>query len=344
MQLPCSKEDLEKENEELASKLADLTTQAKMLLLTNEELEEAISDQQIEYEERIAELEGMLADRYESDGLILMGHQTKADLSELESSKGNDNEQFTCTDDEHLKLGQVIDSSSEVADPVNAVENRAVTSDDMIVPKESSLTTLMQKKAQYDSAPCPTSEFDDSTKHEETKAETPFINDQIIASDRHAADHRPYAFMDLSDSTQTVTILSAAAKTLSTLQTSLVPSTVEQLLVPAEANDIIPYQLEAGYTEGEIVTTNNVLCAPSTDSHGSNIEEQVKKLIVENGKLAQRLGNAVADKECKNERSVFCTLPFHARMLSLSHTLDSISCGEYSIEAGCKDGRIDGAK
>ena len=93
MQLPCSKEDLEKENEELASKLADLTTQAKMLLLTNEELEEAISDQQIEYEERIAELEGMLADRYESDGLILMGHQTKADLSELESSKGNDNEQ-----------------------------------------------------------------------------------------------------------------------------------------------------------------------------------------------------------------------------------------------------------
>lgn len=315
-----------------------------MLLLTNEELEEAISDQQIEYEERIAELEGMLADRYESDGLILMGHQTKADLSELESSKGNDNEQFTCTDDEHLKLGQVIDSSSEVADPVNAVENRAVTSDDMIVPKESSLTTLMQKKAQYDSAPCPTSEFDDSTKHEETKAETPFINDQIIASDRHAADHRPYAFMDLSDSTQTVTILSAAAKTLSTLQTSLVPSTVEQLLVPAEANDIIPYQLEAGYTEGEIVTTNNVLCAPSTDSHGSNIEEQVKKLIVENGKLAQRLGNAVADKECKNERSVFYTLPFHARMLSLSHTLDSISCGEYSIEAGCKDGRIDGAK
>ena len=50
-------EDLELENEELSSKLTDLTTQAKKMLLNNEALEEAIQDQRIEYEDRIAELE-----------------------------------------------------------------------------------------------------------------------------------------------------------------------------------------------------------------------------------------------------------------------------------------------
>ena len=43
----CTQEDLEAENEELASKLTDLTTQAKKMLLNNEQLEEEIQDQQV---------------------------------------------------------------------------------------------------------------------------------------------------------------------------------------------------------------------------------------------------------------------------------------------------------
>lgn len=42
-----TQEDLEAENEELASKLTDLTTQAKKMLLNNEQLEEEIQDQQV---------------------------------------------------------------------------------------------------------------------------------------------------------------------------------------------------------------------------------------------------------------------------------------------------------
>ena len=38
---------MEAENEELASKLTDLTTQAKKMLLNNEQLEEEIQDQQV---------------------------------------------------------------------------------------------------------------------------------------------------------------------------------------------------------------------------------------------------------------------------------------------------------
>merc|ERR1711957_484264 len=60
------KEDLELENQDLASKLADLTTQAKNMLLNNESLEQAITDQQIEYEDRIIELENLLEHEHKS--------------------------------------------------------------------------------------------------------------------------------------------------------------------------------------------------------------------------------------------------------------------------------------
>lgn len=47
---------------ELATKLSDLTTQAKMMLARNEEMETQLSEAQIEYEERLNELNAINED------------------------------------------------------------------------------------------------------------------------------------------------------------------------------------------------------------------------------------------------------------------------------------------
>jgi hypothetical protein len=47
---------------ELATKLSDLTTQAKMMLVRNEEMETQLSEAQIEYEERLNELNAINED------------------------------------------------------------------------------------------------------------------------------------------------------------------------------------------------------------------------------------------------------------------------------------------
>ena len=86
------KEDLELENEELASKLGDLTKQAKKMLLNNESLEEEIQDQQVEYEDRIAELErytaeleSKLAEKNEDNNLTLLQQEHDAAVETIET-------------------------------------------------------------------------------------------------------------------------------------------------------------------------------------------------------------------------------------------------------------------
>lgn len=115
------KEDLELENEELASKLTDLTKQAKIMLLNNESLEEQIQDQQIEYEDRIAELESELAGKGEGNGEELLMLQQKHEKAletivsltkEIGQGKkdmnGND-ERMKILEEENIELRQVID-------------------------------------------------------------------------------------------------------------------------------------------------------------------------------------------------------------------------------------------
>lgn len=63
--LQLEKEDFETENEELASKLADLTNQAKIMLLRNEEMENQLDELAMDYDCRVTELESQIGDLQE---------------------------------------------------------------------------------------------------------------------------------------------------------------------------------------------------------------------------------------------------------------------------------------
>jgi len=58
--IQIEKEDLEAENEELVSKLADLTSQAKTMLIRNDEMENQLNEVNMNFEERVDELESEL--------------------------------------------------------------------------------------------------------------------------------------------------------------------------------------------------------------------------------------------------------------------------------------------
>ncbi len=317
-----------------------------MMLLNNESLEEAIQDQQIEYEERIAELEGLLADKYESDDQILLTQQAKAEVSGQNPSEGHDIDQITRI--VHATLG-----SSE-SDPVTAANNLVISDatpiiieslqiDDEGMRKAIASTRILTTKTQFDRSPSPKQDPDDSENKDETKAIMQYdvpVDYHIISNGRHALDHVSSELVDLSEPTQIAIDYLAPtnpSKTFMNLQTFPVSTTIEQGIVPSETNAIIQHQLDAVPPQGMLMTTsdvtNNISCAlfPSqTISPDGDIEEQVKKLIVENGELAQRLGNAVADKECKRECSVSCAMPSPVYALIIVDGF-FISCGEYAI-------------
>lgn len=301
MHLPPLKEDFEQENEELASKLADLTTQAKMMLLNNESLEEAIQDQQIEYEERIAELEGLLAEKYEDDDQLLQSQSEKDVLSGRESNGAYDGAHLTQDKDLNLEVGQVIDRSSEsdpgnimakpvviTSDATSVTTGKSQSDDEEIARKEIATTHSPSTEAQFDRLQSPYHDFDDTANHVEGEMQHHTSIDHNAARSTHVFDQSS-ELMERSERIQNSTILSAAAIPLGTLMTSptspVTTANEQMILMPAETKALVQYHEDARSAQGMMM---------------GDIEDQVKKLIVENGKLAQRLGNAVADKECKS--------------------------------------------
>lgn len=296
MQLLSSKEDLEHENEELASKLADLTTQAKMMLLNNESLEEAIQDQQIEYEERIAELEGLLADKYESDDQILLGRQVEDALSGQKSPDGRDRDQHTSIVNVTSELRKVIDSFSESDPAVTAAKDTVLShTDNKGMRDENTSNHILTTEPHFDRALSSKQDLDDSENQDEMKVKIPntFVDsDNIQASFRYALDSRSSELVDVEPTQTTANVLVAA---------NLLTTTIEQ--DDPTKTDV------AVFAQGKLMVTQKNSCEispPQTISSVGDIEQQVKKLVFENGELAQRLGNAVADKECKRVFNDVC--------------------------------------
>ena len=117
-------EDLELENEELSSKLTDLTTQAKKMLLNNEALEEAIQDQRIEYEDRIAELE---VEKYGDDEVSSLHSKHKTALETIARLKQEKNaydvDKVKCAEEENLELRRVVDHLSSENNAAKEIES-----------------------------------------------------------------------------------------------------------------------------------------------------------------------------------------------------------------------------
>ncbi|KAL7539983.1 hypothetical protein ACHAXR_009782 [Thalassiosira sp. AJA248-18] len=132
--IQVEKEDLELENEELASKLTDLTTQAKKMLLSNETLEETVQDQQIEYEDRIAELESQVEDgdfltlrqKHKAALETIVKLKKEIDMSGQGKSEDCDSDshsdQLKRIEDENSELRQLVDHLSSETDAAKEIK------------------------------------------------------------------------------------------------------------------------------------------------------------------------------------------------------------------------------
>lgn len=95
-----TEEDLEAENEELVSKLADLTSQAKTMLIRNDEMENQLNEVNMNFEERVGELESELESLRRKHRETLQSIQQSEEENVVNSS--NDLEE------ENLELRQAI--------------------------------------------------------------------------------------------------------------------------------------------------------------------------------------------------------------------------------------------
>lgn len=287
-----------------------------MMLLNNESLEEAIQDQQIEYEERIAELEGLLTEKYENDDEAML-RQKDEDASEMittlvkddfkgqEPSRAHDVEYRTRINDTNLNLGHDLSvtamaKNAAISDATSVTFENSQTDDEgqrVTIRTSKSLTHIVMAESHDFRAPFSEHDLDSPAYRAEMNSILP-----PMICEKNSLDYRPSQLMDNAEQSQNTTQFPSGG----TPQVSPEASINKLAIIPAETNAIIVHQLDAEFAQGIMVTsppgdTENIACdlsTPQTISPDCEIEKQVKKLITENGKLAQRLGNAVADKEC----------------------------------------------
>jgi len=280
--IQVEKEDLELENEELATKLTDLTTQAKKMLLNNESLEEALQDQMMEYEDRILELEGMLEEfdvEKEDDSKSPQDDDDKKELKRLE--------------EENLELRQIIDHCSseneaakeiklivhelkaknmELSESLNVSQEQNDSAADIIERLKSDNERLQKEiKSDEPNGDCAVSEGGDEDKMKEMEAEMQRLKLQLsqFSSDRNVFNNRLSQLMDIDNG-------DAAANTGTEGD--------EGVLVTTDNSNNINHHLN-GLSDALVL------------ANGDGVDETIQHLTIENGQLAQRLGNAVADKE-----------------------------------------------
>jgi len=328
------KEDLELENEELASKLTDLTTQAKKMLLNNESLEEAIQDQQIEYEDRIAELEGQFAETCEDNDMTTLHQKHKAALETIVKLKKDigmtvqdtSGDQLQRVEEENLELREVVDhlssennaakeikfivlelraKNTEISESLRVsqeqnnaaadiIENLKTDNEhlrkDLAMTSVKSTANMLTAEAHDDRAMPFEYGADESTKMSEMEAELQHYRAMVskMTSDRNVFNHQLSELMDMP--------------AYPALENAFQATVNEGALIPLESNNNIRDHLnDAVINQGMmVVTTDTAEASPyapqSTQLHHP-VEEQMQNLTIENGQLAQRLGNAVADKE-----------------------------------------------
>lgn len=345
--IQVEKEDLELENEELASKLTDLTTQAKKMLLNNESLDEALQDQQIEYEDRIAELEGLLeektiegAEDSDSDAVGLQEKHKVAletivrlkkdifDGREATSKAQEDVGKLKHLEVENLELRQVIDHCSaeneaakelkffvtelkakqmEISESLHVSQEQNDAAADIIENLKADNDRLRKDIAAMISSPkpdeCDLSEADGSAKMREMEVELQSLRAKVsrMNSDNNLFNSRLSQIMDISyvEDNDAKPPMDA-------------PEDVENggALVVAESSDNkSKSQWNFDVTDNSINNGAMVVSDGHQLSLGSDkVEEQIQHLTIENGQLAQRLGNAVADKECESNIDFFYAL------------------------------------
>ena len=273
--IQVEKEDLELENEELASKLGDLTTQAKKMLLNNESLEEEIQDQQVEYEDRIAELENYtaeleskLAEKNEDNNLTLLQQEHDA-ASETIEKLLRDNDVTG-----GQKIGTEFDESPmTIVDEISELrKNEDIVSE--LKSKNEELSNLLR------------------FSHDQNDAAANLI--EYLKSD-NAKLHKVIVEYETKTPTNMLTMEAHSGGALDFTQQHALQkgkSFVSQTSIDRNPGPSQSRLSDAAVSPGAVSVSD---MTPSL-----HLIQQIEHLTIENGKLAQRLGNSVADKECKN--------------------------------------------
>ena len=288
--IQVDKEDLQLENEELASKLTDLTTQAKKMLLNNESLEEAINDQQIEYEDRLAELEAKLEEQLrndkdcisdledqledivqDDDNMATLQQKHKVSLETIVRLKAQLKD-VTRLEEENLELRRRIDHCTSENDAAKEIKSIV---QELKAKNEEISEALHVSREQNDAA----ADIIENLKADNDRlwkdivamqADGPKTDDDCNLSEDRAGDH-------------------------SEIDSELQHST-ERALVTVDGNiDEQRHLNGTGISQEMTVATE----PPDVVRSSSEVEDKIQTLTIENGQLAQRLGNAVADKECE---------------------------------------------
>ena len=302
--IQVEKEDLELENEELASKLGDLTTQAKKMLLNNESLEEDIQDQQVEYEDRIAELErytteleSKLVEKNEDNNVTPLQQEHDAALEAIEKLQR----------DNDITGGQKVETEIDES-PINIrdetselCKNEDIVSE--LKSKNEEISNLLRFSHDQNDAAADLIEYLKSDNAKLRKViveyETKKTSTDILTMEAH------------NDGALDFTQQQAPKKGTSFVsQTSFDPNPGPSQSRLCDAAVSPGAVTTLGFASNQLESlaavldmTPSTFCAPneSRQNTASSLElmRQMENLTIENGKLAQRLGSAVADKECK---------------------------------------------
>ena len=289
----ANQEDLELENEELASKLADLTTQAKKMLLNNESLEEEIQDQQVEYEDRIAELERHAAE-------LESKLTEKNEVSKL--TENNDDNLLLLLQQKHEAALETIKILQKANDMTGQQKNDA--EDDRSLKHIGEETSELWKGDDIVSELKARNEEISQLlrfSHEQNNAAADFI--ECLKSDNDKLRKVIFEYETNNTSINMLTMEShndGASDFTQQRELQYYKAIVSQTanrLCDASASPAV--ETTPGFAN-QLGSSALVLAVTPITTPPLQLIQQIENLTIENGNLVQRLGNAVADKECKN--------------------------------------------
>jgi hypothetical protein len=294
----ANQEDLELENVEFATKLSELTLQAKKMLLNNESLEEEIQDQQVEYEDRIAELEkysaeleSKLAEKVEENELLLL-HQEHGEALKAIEKLSTDNDAI-----EQLTVGTEQDKNSTHEEESSELHKGGDIVSELKAKNEEISSLLRFSQEQNDAA----ADFISCLKSDNAKLR------KIISEHGKLSAIKP-ATETLDDKAIVFTEQLELQNYKSTVLETAIdhgPGPSQLRLWDAPVSPAIktnPGSASHQFKSSSLVSDMMPSLSYVRTESGSTalpiqIIQQIENLTIENNKLAMRLGNAVAEKE-----------------------------------------------
>ncbi len=324
---PFVEEDLEAENEELVSKLADLTAQAKTMLIRNDEMENQLNEVNAHFDERVGELESELESLRRMHGEKENNDHSSIDLEEENAELRRAIDHLTEENNAAREIKSLVvklrEKNVELAESLKASRDQKKVALSCIEDLKTENDVLrnelnsMQEKVYANAYNIQEKGFGGTSEYSKFDGDRNFSypNYDIDAKkpDEMEAELQHYKAIinEMAEDREEL------CRRLSVLMDATKPSTGNTI-------DIDPYgkmksdaltkndmNFSSEYLQNEVNSCNALVVKEDSEfdnsqvivSHESNVfdmsevEETIRTLTYENGQLAQRLGGAVAEKE-----------------------------------------------